>query len=95
MPRRPLDPPALLRDVERIFAFADPFCAEHLDLGYGRLVRWLVAKWVRKRPSPLVRGEPRVWSAAAVHASDNVSFLLDKVVLAAEGETARQKRGAR
>ena len=87
--------PALQRDVERIFASADPFCAEHLDLGYGRLVCRLVAKWARKRPSPLVRGDPRVWAAAAVHAIGNVSFLLDEVVLAAEDEAARRKRRAR
>jgi len=46
--------PELLRhDVEEIFTLTDPFCAEHLDAAYGELVRRLIAKLARKRPSPL------------------------------------------
>jgi hypothetical protein len=54
--------PELLRhDVEEIFTLTDPFCAEHLDAEYGELVRRLIAKLARKRPSPLARGDLRIW----------------------------------
>jgi hypothetical protein len=45
-------PPALQPAVAQIFKLTDPFCAEHLDAKYGELVRKLVAKLARKRPSP-------------------------------------------
>ena len=55
---------ALRHDVEEIFKLTDPFCAEHLDAEYGELVRKLVAKLARKRPSPIARGDIRIWAAA-------------------------------
>ncbi len=59
-------PESLRHDVEQIFKLTDPFCTEHLDAEYGELVRKLVAKLARKRPSPLVRGDLRIWAAAAI-----------------------------
>ena len=38
--------------VEQIFKLTDQFCAEHLDNEYGELVRKLISKLARKRPSP-------------------------------------------
>ncbi len=32
---------------------------------YAELIRKLIAKLARKRPSPLVRGDLRIWAAAA------------------------------
>lgn len=75
----PLRIPAPLRhDVEEIFKLTDPFCAEHLDAEYGDLVRKLVAKLARKRPSPLARGDLRIWAAAAIYAVGSVNFLFDR-----------------
>jgi len=75
----PLRIPAALRPyVEPIFELTDPFCAEHLDAEYGELVRKLVAKLARKRPSPLLRGELRIWAAAAIYAVGSVNFLFDQ-----------------
>ena len=51
---------------KRMADLTDPFCAEHLDWEYGELVRMLVAKLARKRPSPLSRGDLRIWAAAAI-----------------------------
>jgi hypothetical protein len=75
----PLRIPAALRaDVAQIFAFTDSFCSEHLDAEYGGLVRKLVAKLARKRPSPLARGDLRIWAAAAIHVVGSVNFLFDR-----------------
>ncbi len=75
----PLRIPAALRhEVEQIFKLTDPFCAEHLDAEYGELVRKLVAKLARKRPSPLVRGDLRIWAAAAIYTVGSVNFLFDR-----------------
>ena len=55
---KPLRIPAPLRHhVEQLFKFTDPFCGEHLDAEYAELIRKLIAKLARKRPSPLVRGD--------------------------------------
>ena len=58
-------PASLRHDVEQIFTLTDPFCAEHLDAEYAELVRKLVAKLARKRPSPLARGNLRIWAAGS------------------------------
>lgn len=71
-------PEALRHDVEQILTLTDPFCAEHLDTEYGELVRKLVAKLARKRPSPLARGDLRIWAAAAIYAVGSVNFLFDR-----------------
>ncbi len=71
-------PDSLRDDVEQIFKLTDPFCAEHLDSEYGELVRKLLAKLARKRPSPLARGDLRIWAAAAIYAVGSVNFLFDR-----------------
>jgi hypothetical protein len=40
--------------------------------------RRLVARLARKRPSPLVRGDMRIWAAGAIHAVGQVNFLFDR-----------------
>ncbi len=70
-------PEALRHDAEEIFKLTDPFCAEHLDAEYGHLCRKLVAKLARKRPSPLVRGELRIWAGAVIYAVGSINFLFD------------------
>lgn len=74
----PLRIPESIRPrVDAIFAFTDPFCARHLDAEYGELIRKLVARLARKRPSPLTRGNLRIWAAAAIHVVGKVNFLSD------------------
>ncbi len=70
-------PESLRHDAEEIFKLTDPFCAEHLDAEYGELVRALIAKLARKRPSPLARGDLRIWAGAAIYAVGSVNFLFD------------------
>ncbi len=70
-------PEPLRHDVGQIFKLTDPFCGEHLDAEYAEPVRKLIAKLARKRPSPLARGDLRIWAAAAIYAVGSVNFLFD------------------
>ncbi len=71
-------PESLRRQTQKIFKFTDPFCAEHLDAEYGELCRKLVARLARKRPSPLVRGDLRIWAGAVIYVVGSVNFLFDR-----------------
>jgi len=71
-------PEALRHDAEEIFKLTDPFCAEHLDAEYGALCRRLVAKLARKRPSPLARGDLRIWAGSVLYTIGSVNFLFDR-----------------
>ncbi len=71
--------PIALRPVfERITGLTNEFCAERLGAEYADLCRKLVAKLARQRPSPLVRGEPRIWAAGVLYAVGRVNFLFDR-----------------
>ncbi len=41
----------------------DGWCGEALDEEYAELTRRVIGRLARKRRSPLVRGDPRVWAA--------------------------------
>lgn len=71
--------PKPLRDkVAAVFVLTDEFCGEHLDDEYAELCRRLVAKLARKRPSPLERGDLRIWAAAAIYTVGQCNFLFDR-----------------
>jgi len=71
--------PAALRDRTReIVAVTDHACGTWLDQEYVHLCRQLVARLARKRPSPLVRGDARIWAAGAIYAVGQVNFLFDR-----------------
>lgn len=71
--------PSVLRDRTReILAITDGACSAHLDDEYGQLCRHLVARLARKRPSPLVRGDARIWAAGVIYAIGQVNFLFDR-----------------
>lgn len=70
--------PTQLRDRTReIFSITDQACVTRLDDEYGQLCRLLVARLARKRPSPLVRGDARIWAEGAIYAVGRVNFLFD------------------
>lgn len=71
-------PITLRHEVEQISKLTDAFCAEYLDAEYGELVRKLIAKLARKRPSPLSRGDLRIWAAASIYTVGSVNFLFDR-----------------
>jgi Domain of unknown function (DUF6398) len=70
-------PESLRDDCQEIFKLTDSFCAERLDSEYGQLCRKLIAKLARKRPSPLARGDLRIWAAAAIYTVGSINFLFD------------------
>ena len=79
MPFEDLRIPATLRDrAQQIIDIADAACREHLDEEYGLLTRRLLARLARKRPSPLMRGDARIWAAGAIYAVGQVNFLFDR-----------------
>jgi hypothetical protein len=56
----------------------DQFCAERLDAEYADLCRRLIAKLARKRPTPLVKGAPRIWAAGVLYAVGRANFIFDR-----------------
>jgi Domain of unknown function (DUF6398) len=73
----PKVPVALQPVFAEVTAITSRFCAEHLDEEYARLCVKLAAKLARKRPSPLLRGDRRIWAAGIVYAIGRVNFLAD------------------
>jgi hypothetical protein len=59
-------PVALRGRAREILAITDRSCAEHLDDEYAHVCRQLVGRLARKRPSPLMRGDTRIWAAGQV-----------------------------
>jgi Domain of unknown function (DUF6398) len=73
-----LAPTALVRSrAEEIVRLTQGFCAEHLDAEYAELSAKMIARLARKRPSPLERGETRVWVGAVLYAIGQVNCLFD------------------
>jgi hypothetical protein len=70
-------PAAVKPAFDEIVAITEQFCRQHLDAEYAALCVKLAAKLARKRPSPLVRGDRRIWAAGIVYAIGRVNFLAD------------------
>lgn len=51
---------------EAITALTDAFCEQHLNEEYAEMCRRLTVALARKRPTPLVRGQERVWACGIV-----------------------------
>jgi hypothetical protein len=80
MPQRAPTPrvPAAVQPIfDEIVSVTDAFCRGHLDAEYAELCVKLTAKLARKRPSPLARGDRRIWAAGIVYAVGRVNFLAD------------------
>lgn len=74
----PIRIPSTVRARARaIIDITDRACHEHLDDEYGRIARRLIARLARKRPSPLARGDARIWAAGVVYAIGQINFLFD------------------
>ena len=74
----PIRIPSAMRDrAQAIIDITDRVCHEHLDDEYGRIARRLIARLARKRPSPLARGDARIWAAGVVYAIGQINFLFD------------------
>ena len=63
--------------ADQVVAVTDAVCQEHLDAEYADLCRAVVGKLGRKRPSPLTRGDLRIWAAGVVYAVGQLNFVFD------------------
>lgn len=70
-------PEAIRTQGEAILALTDSFCDRLLDAEYKALCRKLVQKLARKRPSPLARGEAKIWAGGAIYVVGRQNFLFD------------------
>ncbi len=70
-------PNAVRATVDPVLEWIDGFCTAHLDDEYARLGAKMAAKLARKRPSPLLRGDGRIWGAAIVYTVGQINFLSD------------------
>ena len=71
-------PVAVRPAVAAIVAGTDAYCGRHLDREYGDLCRRVVGRLGRKRPSPLVRGDARIWAAGVIYTVGSLNFLFDR-----------------
>jgi hypothetical protein len=71
-------PAALHGRAREILAITSRACIEHLDDEYARACRELVGRLARKRPSPLMRGDTRIWAAGAIYTVGRINFLFDR-----------------
>ena len=70
-------PHAVRPYVDQVVGVTDAVCLEHLDPEYADLCRKMVATLGRKRPSPLLRGDPRIWAAGVIYALGQLNFIFD------------------
>ncbi len=63
--------------LDVIIRLIDPFCREHLNEEYAVLCRKLATKLARKRPSPLLGGNPKTWACGIIRTIGWVNFVDD------------------
>ena len=71
-------PAAVRNPANAILDITDASCVDHLDDEYAHLARRLVGRLARKRPSPLMRGDSRIWAAAVLYVIGQINFLFDR-----------------
>jgi hypothetical protein len=64
--------------LKQVIATTDAFCQGRLNEEYMALCRKLAQKLAAKRPSPLLRGEPRTWACGIIRTIGWVNFLDDR-----------------
>jgi hypothetical protein len=62
----------------QITALTDAFCREKLNEEYAQLCREMTAALARKRPSPLLGGNPKSWACGIAYTIGSVNFLFNK-----------------
>lgn len=64
--------------IDAISKIVADFCRDHLDEEYAVLCRKLTEKLARKRPSPLLNGNPNAWACGIIRTIGRVNFLDDR-----------------
>ena len=73
--------PDVKRVLQTIVGMTDDFCRQYLNDEYAELCRKLAEKLSRKRPSPLLRGQPKTWACGIIRTMGIVNFLDDRTTL--------------
>jgi hypothetical protein len=63
---------------QAIIKLIDAVCVRHLNGEYASIAKSLAATLARKRPSPILRGNPEIWACGILYALGSVNFLFDK-----------------
>lgn len=63
---------------DTITSVTDAFCRDYLNDEYLELARDMAAALCRKRPSPVVSGQPRTWACGIIYALGQINILSDK-----------------
>ena len=71
-------PEAMKPYYNHITSLIEPFCQNYLNEEYAQLSFMATAALCRKRPSPLVTGNPNTWACGIIYAIGYVNFLFDK-----------------
>jgi hypothetical protein len=71
-------PKAMQPAYDAVTALTDQVCRDRLNDDYRDLARAMTASLSRKRPSPLVSGQPRTWACGVVYLLGQLNFLTDK-----------------
>jgi Domain of unknown function (DUF6398) len=71
-------PKKMLPVYEKIVGLTDDVCDRHLNSEYRDLARAMTGALCRKRPSPIVSGQPRTWACSIVYVLGRINFLDDK-----------------
>ena len=70
-------PTALRGRVAPMLEVTDRVSRDHLDEEYRDLARTLLGRLARKRPSPLMRGDERIWAGTVLYVLGQLNFLFD------------------
>ena len=71
-------PKATQSHYDAVTGLTDAFCSDHLNEEYKDLARSMTAALCRKRPSPLLSGQPRTWACGVVYLLGQLNFLSDE-----------------
>jgi hypothetical protein len=77
-PRSTVVPKPMQATYDAVVALTDAVCHDHLTDEYRDLARAMAAALARKRPSPLLSGQPRTWACGIIHVLGQLNFLTDK-----------------
>ena len=71
-------PDSMQAIYDEVTTISDGFCKQYLNEEYAELARQMAAALARKRPSPLLSGHIRSWTAGIIYVLGQVNFLFDK-----------------
>jgi hypothetical protein len=71
-------PQSMRPKYDAVAELTDAFCRDRLNDEYRDLARTMIAALCRKRPSPLMSGQPKTWACGVVYVLGQVNFLSDR-----------------